>query len=176
VRFTPTPIDGVTIVDLEPILDERGFFARSFCAEEFKAAGLVPTTAQSNVSFNIHRGTVRGLHYQSAPAAEDKLIRCTAGAVFDVAVDLRESSTTYGKWFSIELTAENHRSLYIPAGCAHGVQALADGTELIYMMSTEYEASLARGVRWDDPSIGIAWPIAAPIVSSRDASLPFLNP
>ncbi len=174
-NFTPTPIDGVTIVDLDVIPDERGFFARSFCADEFGVAGLATTMPQSNVSFNIRRGTVRGLHYQSAPGAEAKLIRCTGGAAFDVAVDLREGSPTYGEWFSAELTADNHRSLYIPEGCAHGFQALADGTELTYLMSTKYEPSLARGLRWDDPKIGIIWPILPPILSARDATHPYLG-
>jgi dTDP-4-dehydrorhamnose 3,5-epimerase len=175
VNFTPTPIDGVTIVDLDVIPDERGFFARSFCADEFGAAGLATTMPQSNVSFNIRRGTLRGLHYQSAPAAEDKLVRCTSGAAFDVAVDLREGSPTFGQWFSAELTVDNHRSLYIPAGCAHGFQALADGTELTYLMSTRYEPSLARALRWDDPTIGITWPILPPILSARDATHPYLG-
>src|SRR5690606_499869 len=127
---------------------------------------------QSSTSFNSRRGTLRGLHYQAAPHEEAKLIRCTRGAVFDVAVDLRAGSPTRGRWYGIELSAANARTLYIPEGCAHGFQTIADDTELLYHMSVEYVPDAARGIRWDDPTLAIAWPIADPILSARDRALP----
>jgi dTDP-4-dehydrorhamnose 3,5-epimerase len=133
---------------------------------------LASAFVQSSVSFNSRRGTLRGLHYQAAPHGEAKLVRCTRGALFDVAVDLRDGSPTRGKWYGVELSAMNGRTLYIPAGCGHGFQTLADDTEVLYHMSTEYRADAARGIRWDDPTLDIAWPIAEPILSERDRALP----
>jgi len=175
VKFTETEVVGVTVVDLEPIEDERGFFARVVSEQEFEAAGLHPSFLEGSVSFNTRRGTLRGLHYQAEPVAEDKLVRCTAGALYDVAVDLRPGSPTFRRWTAVELSAERRNALFIPKGCAHGFETLADATEVSYLMSASYHPELARGVRWDDPSLAIPWPIVPPIVSSRDATLPLLD-
>ena len=166
--FTPTPLAGAYVLELERREDERGFFARSFCQNEFVQLGLNPRIAQCNVSFNAKRGTLRGMHYQASPYEEAKVVRCTQGAVWDVIVDLRRDSPTFKRWHGIELAAENRRALYIPEGLAHGFQTLADGSELLYMMSQFYHAEAARGVRWDDPAFGIEWPLANPQISERD--------
>jgi dTDP-4-dehydrorhamnose 3,5-epimerase len=171
-KFVATPLAGAFVVELEELADERGFFARSFCREEFERHGLVPTVAQCNVSYNARRGTLRGLHYQGEPHPEAKLVRCTRGAVWDVAVDLRPGSPTRYRWFALELSADNRRALYVPAGFAHGFQSLADASEVLYQMSESYRADLARGVRWDDPRLAISWPVAPAIVSERDRALP----
>ena len=173
-KFLPTPLAGAYLIELEQLDDERGFFARSFCQNEFKAHGLDPVVAQCNVSFNRRRGTLRGLHYQAAPHAEAKLVRCTRGAVWDVIVDLRKGSLTVRQWHAAELTAENRRALYVPAGFAHGFQTLADDTEVLYQMSEFYHPESARGVRWDDPALGIDWPVPDPILSNRDRSYALL--
>jgi len=173
-KFLATPLAGAYLIELEQLDDERGFFARSFCQNEFKAHGLDPIVAQCNVSFNRKRGTLRGLHYQAEPHAEAKLVRCTRGAIWDVIVDLRKGSPTARKWHAVELTAENCRALYVPAGFAHGFQTLKDDTEVLYQMSEFYNAESARGVRWDDPAFGIAWPLANPILSKKDASYAFV--
>jgi len=174
--FKETKLAGVFVIEPEPIEDERGFFARSWCAEEFAKQGLNAELAQCNISYNRKRGTVRGLHYQAAPFAEAKLVRCTAGAIFDVAVDLRRESATYGQWAGVELSAQNRRMLYIPEGFAHGLQTLAHHSEVFYQMSQPYRPTAARGLRYDDPTIAVRWPIASPIVSPRDKSLPQLPP
>jgi len=171
----PVPIGGAFIVALEPVGDERGFFARSFCQEEFRQQGIDPLVAQCNISFNRHRGTLRGLHYQVKPHEEAKLVRCTQGAIWDVIVDLRENSPTQYRWFATELTAENHWALYIPGGLAHGFQTLSDHSEVFYQMSEFYHPESARGVRWDDPVIGITWPVGNPVLSLRDKSYPLLE-
>jgi dTDP-4-dehydrorhamnose 3,5-epimerase len=158
-------------VTLEPHVDARGFFARSFCRDEFATRGLEPAVAQCNVSWSPKRGTLRGMHYQRTPHEEAKLVRCTRGAVFDVIVDLRAGSPTYREWLGIELTADNRQQLYIPRGFAHGLQTLVDDTEVSYQMSAPYEPGSATGFRYDDPAIAIRWPIAAPIVSDRDRQL-----
>jgi dTDP-4-dehydrorhamnose 3,5-epimerase len=173
--FTATPLPGAYLVDIEPARDERGFFARSFCQEEFAARGLAPPANQCSVSFNARKATLRGLHFQAEPHAEDKLVRCTAGAVYDVIVDLRPDSPTHHRWFGAELTAGNHRSLYIPAGFAHGFISLVDGAEVLYMMSVPYAAGFARGLRWNDPALGIAWPLEPEVISPRDAGYPLLD-
>ena len=172
--FVPTPLAGAFVVDLKRIEDDRGFFARSFCRDEFCKHDLNPDVAQCNVSFNPKRGTLRGMHYQADPHAEDKLVRCTQGAIWDVIVDLRTQSPGYKQWFGVELSAASRRALYVPKGFAHGFQALADGTEVLYMMSVPYHADSARGVRWDDPAIGIEWPIESPAMSDMDRSYAFL--
>lgn len=169
-KFLPTPLAGAFIVELERLGDERGFFARSFCREEFRKHGLRPAIAQCNVSWNRSRGTLRGLHYQAMPHPEAKVVRCTRGAIWDVAVDLREGSATRLRWYALELNAENRRALYVPEGFAHGFQTLADDTEVLYQMSESYYPDLARGVRWDDPRLGITWPVPDPILSERDQS------
>jgi dTDP-4-dehydrorhamnose 3,5-epimerase len=176
VRFTPTALAGVFVVEIEPIADERGFFARSWCAEEFARHGLDARLTQCNISFNRARGTLRGLHYQAPPHAEAKLIRCTLGAIFDVAVDLRPGSPTRGRWVSAKLEAATHRMLYVPEGCAHGFQTLTPDAEVCYQMSAPYHAASARGVRYDDPCFAIGWPLPPVNVSARDAAYPDFVP
>ena len=166
--FTPTPLAGAFVVELDRREDDRGFFARSFCQEEFAAHGLSPVVAQCNVSYNARRGTLRGMHYQAEPHAEAKLVRCTQGAIWDVIVDLRRGSPTFRRWYGVELSADNRRALYAPEGMAHGFQSLTDDAEVLYLMSRPYQAEAARGVRWDDPAFGIRWPIAEPHLSPRD--------
>lgn len=171
-KFQETPLRGAWIVDLVLIADERGFFARSFCEKEFSERGLNPRLVQCNVSFNHRRGTLRGMHFQAAPKEEAKLVRCTAGSIHDVVVDLRKGSPTYCRSFGIELSARNRRALYVPEGFAHGFQTLSEDAEVLYNMSELYYPDLARGVRWDDPRFAIAWPLPDPFVSDRDRSYP----
>jgi len=174
-KFTETPLAGAFVLDLCPVEDDRGFFARSFCAEEFAQRGLVAPASQCSVSFNARRGTLRGLHFQAPPHDEEKLVRCTAGALFDVIVDLRRDSGTYRRWFGLELTADNHRSLYIPKGFAHGFISVAERTEVFYMISVPYAAGSARGLRWSDPAVGVRWPMDPQVISRRDAEFPLLD-
>lgn len=173
-KFTATPLAGSFVVELARMEDERGFFARSFCREEFLAHGLNPTIMQCNVSWNRLKGTLRGLHYQAAPHEEAKLVRCTRGAVFDVIVDLRLESPTRYRWHAVTLDAQNRLALYVPTGFAHGFQTLESDSELLYQMSEFYKPELARGLRWDDPRLAIAWPLPNPIVSDRDRAYPLL--
>jgi dTDP-4-dehydrorhamnose 3,5-epimerase len=171
--FTPTPLAGVYLIEPQPAADERGVFARLWCAREFADHGLETRVAQSSVSFNLRIGTLRGLHYQAAPYGEVKIVRCTAGAVFDVVVDLRAESATRGRYYSAVLTAANRSMLYIPRGCAHGFQTLEPASEVVYQMSDFYQPDSSRGVRWDDPAFGIAWPPAENrIMSDRDRQYP----
>jgi dTDP-4-dehydrorhamnose 3,5-epimerase len=174
-RFIELPLSGAFRVEIERKEDERGFFARTFCTDEFASQGLVNTFTQHSISFNVRTATLRGLHYQTAPHAETKLIRCTAGAVFDVLVDLRRSSPTFGRWHAEELTAENRNMLYVPAGLAHGFQSLRDDTELLYSIAPSYVAEAARGVAYDDPALGIKWPLRNPVVSDADRKRPLLK-
>jgi dTDP-4-dehydrorhamnose 3,5-epimerase len=179
VIFTDTPISGAYLIEPEPSADERGLFARTFCAEEFAGRGLDARVSQCNTSANRRAGTLRGLHYQADPHGEAKLVRCTRGAIFDVAVDLRSSSGTYLRWAAAELTADNRQAFFIPAGCAHGFQTLADDSEVLYQMSTPYVPGSGRGVRWNDPAFGIAWPGPPPAgrtMSERDRGYPDLTP
>lgn len=173
--FHQTPIPGVHLI--EPVLreDERGFFARVFCAEEFHAQGLETAVVQCSVSQNRLAGTLRGMHYQTAPYEETRLVRCTAGAVYDVALDLRRDSPTFLAWHAIELTARNHLALYIPAGCAHGFLTLEDDSEVVYLMSEFYHPECARGVRWDDPAFQITWPRQPAVISDRDRNYEFFS-
>lgn len=173
-QFRPLSIPGAMVVEVERREDSRGFFARSFCREEFAAQGLDADFVQCNLSWNARRGTLRGMHYQRAPSREGKLVRCTAGAIWDVVLDLRPDSPTYLRWEAAELTASNRRALYIPPGLAHGFQTLADDTEVFYQMTDMYAPDLADGVRWNDPAFGIDWPVADPILSERDAAYPLL--
>jgi len=173
-RLEPLPLAGAYLLSVSPLEDARGYFARTFCRDEFTAHGLSPVVAQCNVSWNRHRGTLRGLHYQAAPHGEAKLVRCTRGAVWDVMVDLRDESPTRLKWYGVGLSAENRLAVYIPEGFAHGFQSLVDDTEVFYQMSESYHPDLARGVRWDDPALGIHWPLAEPILSERDRTYPLL--
>jgi dTDP-4-dehydrorhamnose 3,5-epimerase len=176
VIFTPTALSGAVVVELDRREDERGFFARSFCRREFEAQGLDPCVAQCNVSFNRRRATLRGLHWQAAPHGEVKLVRVTRGALWDVIVDLRAGSPTFTRWFGVELTADNRRALYIPAGFAHGFQTLVEDVEVFYQMSAFYVPDAQRGARWDDPAFGIEWPLRPPFLSDRDASYPDFIP
>ncbi|OLE15772.1 MAG: dTDP-4-dehydrorhamnose 3,5-epimerase [Cyanobacteria bacterium 13_1_40CM_2_61_4] len=174
-RFVPTSLAGVYVIEQERHIDERGFFARTWCADEFADHGLEPKLAQCNVSFNRCRGTLRGVHYQVPPFAEVKLVRCTRGAIFDVAVDLRPDSPTFRRWVGSELTEDNGRALYVPRGCALGFLTLADDTELSYEMSTPYAPEAQRGLRWDDPFVGVAWPERVQVISSRDRDYPDMD-
>jgi dTDP-4-dehydrorhamnose 3,5-epimerase len=169
--FTPVQLAGAWVLDLERFEDERGFFARTFCRREFEERGLNPEVAQCNTSFNAHRGTLRGMHYQ-LPSGEAKLVRCTRGAIYDVIIDLRPESSTYGSNFGVKLTDENRRMLYIPERFAHGFLTLTDNTEVFYQMSEFYSADNSRGVRWNDPAFGINWPEEVKVVSERDRSYP----
>ena len=170
--YTCTALSGAYIVDLERVEDERGFFARSWCAREFESHGLNPRLAQCNISFNRKKGTLRGMHYQAPPHEEAKLVRCTKGALYDVILDLRPESPTFKQWLAVELTADNRRALYIPERFAHGFQTLEDDTEVSYQMSEFYHPESARGVRWDDPAFGIVWPLPNPTMSEKDRSYP----
>ena len=169
-RFTETAMKGAFIIEPDRIEDERGFFARTFCIQEFEKHGLNPNLVQCSVSFNTKKGTLRGMHYQVKPHEEIRLVRCTRGALYDVILDLRIDSPTFKKWTAVELTAENRTMAYIPEGFAHGFQTLEDNTEVFYQMSEFYHPECARGVRWDDPAFGIAWPIDKKTVSRKDAS------
>lgn len=174
-KFSPATLSGVWIIDPELREDERGFFARTYCENEFAGHKLNTNWPQCNLTLTRKRGMVRGLHYQTEPKPEIKLIRCATGAVFDVVVDVRRESPSFGRWEGIELTADNRRLLYVPVGFAHGFQCLTDNCELFYQMSEFYVPNLARGVRWNDPQIGIKWPIAEAKLSERDQTLPFLS-
>lgn len=166
--FTETVLSGAFVVELDPMQDERGFFARSWCQQEFAAHGLNPNLVQCNISFNKKRGTLRGMHYQEKPHEEAKLVRCTRGAIYDVIIDLRPDSPTHRRWFGAELTADNYRMLYVPEGFAHGFQTLEDDSEVFYQMSVAHHPDAARGVRFDNPEFAIAWPIVDIIISPRD--------
>jgi len=170
--LTPTPLEGAYVIDPERKEDTRGFFARTWCIEEAEAAGLNPRVAQCSVSFNARKGTLRGMHFQTAPYEEAKLVRCSMGAIFDVIIDLRRNSPSFKKHFHITLSAENRRMLYIPEGFAHGFQTLLDNTEVFYQMSRKYAPEYARGVRWNDPVFGIPWPDDTRIITDRDRSYP----
>jgi dTDP-4-dehydrorhamnose 3,5-epimerase len=171
-KFIGVPLTGAYVIEIETIVDERGFFARTWCAEEFGMHGLNQNLAQCSISFNARRGTVRGMHYQDQPYPEAKLVRCCSGAIYDVMVDLRPTSTTYCRWHAVELTAENRKMLYVPEGLAHGFQTLADNTEVFYQISELYRPECARGVRWNDPLFGIKWPIQDMVISPRDRTFP----
>jgi dTDP-4-dehydrorhamnose 3,5-epimerase len=169
--FGETPISGAILIELEPLVDERGSFARTFSVDEFAAQGLETRIVQCNTSTNARAGTLRGLHYQVPPYEEAKLVRCVRGAIFDVVVDLRPGSPTYCAWYGVELSAANARMLFVPVGLAHGFQTLEDDTEVLYQMSAEYSSEHARGVRWDDEAFGIEWPpVERRTIADRDAS------
>jgi dTDP-4-dehydrorhamnose 3,5-epimerase len=173
VIFTATELLGAFVIDLEPRGDERGFFARAFCRREFEQHGLNPDVVQCNLSVSAQAGTLRGMHFQLPPHEEAKLVRCTRGALFDVALDLRPGSPSYLRWVGVELTAENRRQLYVPEGCAHGFQSLAPDTEAFYQVSAAYAPEAERGVRWDDSAFGIEWPEAEErTLSEKDESWP----
>ena len=172
-KFTPvSELPGVWLIDLEKRADARGFLARTFCEDEFAAHGLVTRWPQCNLTLTQRRGAIRGLHFQAEPHPETKLVRCAAGVIWDVALDLRPDSPTRGQWQAFELDADTGRALYLPAGFAHGFQCLADDCQVFYQMSAAFVPALARGVRWDDPDVGILWPLPDPFMGDKDRSLP----
>jgi dTDP-4-dehydrorhamnose 3,5-epimerase len=173
-RFDATPLPGVWTIEVDPLEDERGWFARTFDAAEFTARGMDPTVVQCGASFNLRQDTIRGMHYQVEPHGEAKLVRCVRGAIFDVAVDLRPTSQTYCRWFGVELSAENRRAAHLPTGVAHGFQTLDSGCEVLYQMGTCHVPEASRGVRWDDPAFAIEWPSpkGPRTISERDRSYP----
>ncbi len=173
--FTETKLAGAFIIEPEKRKDERGFFARTFCAREFESHGLKPTVAQCNISYSKKKGTLRGMHYQAAPAAEAKLVRCTNGAIHDVIIDMRPDSPTYLEYFAIQLTAGNRRALYIPELFAHGLQTLTDDAEVFYQMSEFHIPGHERGQRYNDPAFNIEWPLTVAEINARDASWPLLD-
>jgi dTDP-4-dehydrorhamnose 3,5-epimerase len=166
--FTKTPIAGAYVIDLEPRGDDRGFFARFFCEQEFAAHGLSAHFVQANNSLSVSRGTLRGMHYQLAPKAETKVVRCLRGALFDIVLDLRPNSPTFGQSYGAELTADNRRMMYVPKGFGHGFVTLADNTEALYLVDEFYSPEHERGVRWNDPRFGIQWPVAPVVMSDKD--------
>lgn len=171
-KFNETRLPGVFEIHIERLADDRGFFARSWCQKEFEDHGLDAGLVQCSVSLNRRKGTLRGVHYQASPYAETKVVRCTAGAIYDVILDLRASSPTFKQWFAAELSAENRRSLYIPKGCAHGFLTLTDDSEVLYQMSEFYHPEAGRGVRWNDSAFQIAWPDQVEVISERDRTYP----
>jgi len=174
-NFTETDVAGARVIDPNLHEDGRGRFMRAWCAREFAEHGLDFVPVQANMGFSARKGTVRGMHFQKAPALEAKLVRCTRGAIFDVVLDLRPGSASCGKWYGAELSAENGRMMYVPEGCAHGYQTLEDGTEMHYMASEFYTPSAASGVRFDDPAFGIQWPLVPTVVSEQDRSWPLVE-
>lgn len=174
-RFTPLPLGGAYLVDLELRGDHRGFFARAFCVDEFATQGLVTVFVQMNDSFSAEDGTLRGLHYQKAPHAETKLVRCIRGALFDVILDLRPDSPTFGQSYGVELTAENRRAIYVPKGFAHGSITLSANTEMLYLVDEHHSPAAEAGVRWNDPEFKIVWPRTPAILSEKDRNLPDLD-
>jgi len=174
VKYTPTGVVGVTIIDIEPHRDDRGFFSRSFCANEFAEYGLLSNVAQTSLSYNYARGTLRGMHRQVPPHAEAKLVRCIRGAIVDVAVDVRPESHTYGKHVMVQLSSDNRRALFLPPFVAHGFQTLADNTEVLCQVSGPYEPTGEQGFRWNDPEFAIKWPLPVSVISEKDANWPLL--
>lgn len=174
-RFIDTKVVGARLIEPSPHQDERGRFMRVWCAQEFSANGMDFVPVQANMGFSRHRGTTRGMHFQDGQAPEAKLVQCTRGSIFDVVLDLRPDSRSYGEWFGAELSAESGRMLYVPEHCAHGYQTLEDGTEMYYMASGFYTPNAVRGVRFDDPAFAIEWPLAAAVVSDQDRSWPLVN-
>jgi len=171
-QFTQTGVVGAWIIEPSPHVDERGRFMRAWCTREFAEHGIEFVPVQANMGFSPDKGTVRGMHFQGAPALEAKLVRCTRGAIFDVVLDLRPESASRGEWYGVELSADDGRMLYVPEGCAHGYQTLEDCTEMYYMTSAFYAPSAVRGVRFDDPAFGIRWPVSVTSVSSQDLNWP----
>jgi dTDP-4-dehydrorhamnose 3,5-epimerase len=172
VIFKETALSGAYLIELETVEDERGYFARTFCRNEFAAHGLNTKIVQCSISYNARRGTLRGMHYQVEPSAEVKLVQCVRGSLYDVILDLRPEAETYCRWIGLELSSENRRMLYIPIGFAHGFQTLEDDTVVYYQISEFYEPQHARGVRWNDPAFGIEWPLSEPLISEKDRLLP----
>ncbi len=173
--FTETELAGAWILDLERREDARGFFARAFCQREFEAHGLKPVIAQANLAYNAQKGTLRGMHFQVPPAAETKLVRCTRGAILDIIVDLRPESPTYLRHVEVELSADNHRALYVPERFAHGYQVLVDATETSYQVGEFYSPPQERALRYDDPRLGLRWPLPVTVISDKDKAAPLLE-
>jgi dTDP-4-dehydrorhamnose 3,5-epimerase len=174
-HFRECDVSGAWLIDPAPHRDERGYFSRAWCSREFAEHSISFTPVQANMGYSVRKGTIRGLHYQVAPALEAKLVRCTRGAVFDVVADLRQESATYLRWYGTELSAGNGRMLYVPEGCAHGCQSTEDDSEIYYMTSALYSPNDARGVRYDDPALAIRWPLPASSVSAQDRGWPLLE-
>jgi len=174
-RFTETCLKGAYIIEIEPMEDERGFFARSWCQKEFAAHSLNSDFVQCNISFNKERGTLRGMHYQAKPHEEAKLVRVTMGAIYDVIIDLRSDTSTFRQWFGAELTAHNHKMIYVPEGFAHGFQTMEDNTELLYFHTEFYRPECEEGVRYNDPAISISWPLGITNLSKKDVNHPLLG-
>ena len=170
--FTQIELAGAYIVDLKQLADDRGFFARGYCSKEFESHGLAPNIVQSNISFNFKKATLRGMHYQVSPFAETKLMRCTRGAIYDVIIDLRPRSKTFRQWFGVELTEENYRMLYVPEGFAHGFETLTDRCEVVYHVSEFYTPNAEQGIRYNDPTFEIRWPLDVQVISAKDRSWP----
>ena len=170
--FEQTKLNGAFVIQLQKIEDNRGFFARAWCEKEFAEHGLTPVVHQANVSFNIKKGTLRGMHYQVEPYGEAKTVRCTRGRIYDVIIDLRKNSPTYKQWFGVELTAENYKMLYVPENFGHGFLTLEDNSEVTYQVSEFYTPGAERGIRWNDPGIGIQWPGQIEVISEKDAHWP----
>lgn len=175
-KFAETQLVGVYIIDPERIADERGFFGRTWCRDELASHDLETDVSQCSLSFNLRRGTIRGMHFQMEPHAETKIVRCTMGAIRDVVLDLRRESPTFRQWVGVDLTVDNRRMVYVPRGCAHGFQTLLDATEVFYQITPSYMPEAARGVRWNDPVFAIEWPVADPILSARDRNYPDFVP
>ena len=172
-KFIETKLKGAYVIEIEPISDNRGFFARSWCQQEFSDRGLNSNLVQCNISFNTKKGTLRGMHYQAKPHEEAKLVRCTRGTIYDVIIDIRDDSSTFKQWFAVELGADNRKMLYIPEGFAHGFLTLEDNTEIFYQMSDFYHLDTSKGIRWDDPAFAIQWHVTdQPIISAKDLSYP----
>ena len=174
-QFEQTTLKDAWLIALDPARDYRGYFARTFSVDEFAAQGLEANFPQHSISFNARSGTVRGMHFQNKPHQEAKLVRCTQGAIYDVAIDLRSDSPTRYQWVGAELTSDNHRMLYIPEGFAHGYQTLADSTEIFYQMSEFYHPESTGGVRWNDPAFDLTWPLAVTVIAERDATYPLID-
>ncbi len=168
-RYVATPLNQVWIVEIEPVEDDRGFFARTWCTREFAEHGLNPQLLQCNLSWNRRKGTVRGMHFQRPPHEEAKLVRCTRGAIYDVVVDLRPASPSFRAWFALELSAAGRQLVYVPEGCAHGFQTLEDDCEVFYQMTAVHVPAAADGVRWNDPAFGVRWPLPVTLISDKDA-------
>lgn len=173
--FKEVNVARAFVLEVEKVEDERGFFARSWCQKEFQLHSLVPHLVQANIAFNKQKGTLRGMHYQTPPYGESKVVRCTRGVIFDVVIDLRPESPTFKQWTGVELTADNHRMLYVPENCAHGYITLEDSTEVTYLVSQFYRPEVEQGVRYDDPAFGVTWPIDVRLISQKDRSWPYVS-
>jgi dTDP-4-dehydrorhamnose 3,5-epimerase len=173
--FKETKLRGAFVLEIEKVEDERGFFARAWCQKEFQMHSLVSHLVQANISFSKQKGTLRGMHYQTPPYGEAKVVRCTRGMIFDVIIDLRPESPTFKQWTGVELTADNYKMLYVPENCAHGYITLEDSTEVTYLVSQFYHRERERGVRYDDPAFGVRWPIKVQVISEKDKSLPHVS-